>query len=109
MEWIYYLRDNLKRPIITVCLLENENGMFARGIALCSNKDQPCKRIGRTIAKGRAVKALLTKTTSGRITRNEAFDVLDEINLETGYSAKSFYNTIPLEHEKFLFKNNVNI
>lgn len=56
-EYYYYLRDNANRPVVTVCLLA-ENGNVARGIAVCSIKDQPEKRKGRAIAKARAEYAL---------------------------------------------------
>lgn len=63
-EKYYYIRDNIKsdpdglgRPVITVCLIK-DNGIVARGIAICSNLDQPCKKTGRTIAKTRAIFAL---------------------------------------------------
>lgn len=56
----------MKRPIITVCLLRNWRGeQLARGIAICGGADNPCKQIGRTIAKGRAVKALVHKKRWG--------------------------------------------
>ena len=52
-EKYYYIRDERKRPIITVCLVraERANGNdIARGIAVCSEKDSPCKKVGRAIA-----------------------------------------------------------
>lgn len=60
----YYMRDDKKRPVQTYCLIINKNnldGEHARGMAFCSEKDQPCKKIGRAIASGRAVKALKEK------------------------------------------------
>jgi len=59
----YYLRDNERKPIITVCLLaylDREKGPLvdARGVAVCSPLDQPVKKKGRGIAYSRAIKAL---------------------------------------------------
>ncbi len=46
------------KPYVTVCVLETEDGRIARGISICSIKETPCKRIGRKISHGRAMKAL---------------------------------------------------
>lgn len=50
--------------VATVCIVTriNERGFHetARGVALCSPKDQFYKKIGRAIAKGRALHALKT-------------------------------------------------
>ncbi len=59
-QFFYYLRDKKNRPIITVCLLK-ANGDIARGVAICSDKDNPCKKTGRKIAKDRAIYAMKTK------------------------------------------------
>lgn len=51
----YYYRDEKKRPIITTCLLVDDEGVVSKGAAVCSALDVPCKKIGRAIAKTRAV------------------------------------------------------
>ncbi len=72
-EYYYYERDTeTGKPVITRCLIVN-NGHHARGTAICSEKDNFCKAIGRAIAKGRAVKALKTGQTTNHIARAEAF------------------------------------
>ncbi len=72
-EYFYYLRDGLKRPVVTVCLLRlaehtRKNGTVVvsdsgdaiiRGVAICSNSDYPCMKTGRNIAKGLALKAFV--------------------------------------------------
>lgn len=59
-ELYYYHRDVNYRPVETVCLLSTSNGEhYSRGIALCSPEDSPCKKFGRKVARGRAMKALL--------------------------------------------------
>lgn len=52
----YYHRDENNRPIKTFCLL-NEPDLTVRGQAVCSEKDHPNKKVGRSIAHGRALKA----------------------------------------------------
>lgn len=93
-EYFYYLRDGRKRPVVTVCLLElarhtKKNGtvvvsdsgdaVIVRGVAICSNSDDPCMKTGRNIAKGRALKAFVRKESGDLVTRDEAKDVLNEI------------------------------
>jgi len=61
MERYYYNRDKWQRPVETVCLItDGEN--FARGVARC-NLELDCisKKLGREIAKGRAVKTMISK------------------------------------------------
>ncbi len=73
---------NLQRPLIyysnesTVCILiprrvwsvkekrEEIPVILARGVAVCSSKDRYIKRIGRAIARGRAIQALWNKNSS---------------------------------------------
>lgn len=52
-----YERDEKRKPVVTRCLLYN-GGHTALGQAICSEKDNPCKKVGRAIAEGRARKAL---------------------------------------------------
>ena len=53
----YYLRDKDKRPAITICLLR-EGTFVARGMAICSHMDQPCRKKGRKQATKRAKRAM---------------------------------------------------
>lgn len=66
-EKFYYVRagktdDTKGVPIATVCLTETEDG-WARGVAICSPEDNASKRVGRAIAKGRALLAKETGET----------------------------------------------
>ena len=65
-EKYYYLRNKENEPVLTACLLK-EKDQIARGLAICSFQDSPCKRIGRAIAKGRAKKALKRQESSNGI------------------------------------------
>lgn len=54
----YYIRDPHNRPVVSVCLIDDGEGAVARGVALCSDMDQPCRKTGRGIAAQRAQAAL---------------------------------------------------
>ena len=101
-ELFYYLRDDKNRPIITVCLIAVEEGTLARGVAICSDKDQPNKKIGRAIARGRAIKALKRKKMGDGINRNEAWEIMERLGVPFTY--KSYYNTFAFSWEEFLFE-----
>lgn len=74
----YYFREGYTNaPVVTVCLVEKDN-IVARGIAICSPKDRPCKKEGRRLARSRALKAFYSKEDSQSIARWEADEVLDE-------------------------------
>jgi hypothetical protein len=55
--YYYYDRDEDRKPMTTHCLLNND-GILSKGIARCSEKDSPCKKLGKSIAYGRAVQAM---------------------------------------------------
>ena len=75
MEKFYYLRDANNIPIITICIaLDVDSGDFARGMAICSTKDNPNKKEGKRIARRRAIRALGSKTTSLPIKDSRAID-----------------------------------
>lgn len=62
-EYIYYIRDHDNRPMVTVCLIRNKDGMYARGIAICSlSETGPDKSVGRMYAHGRAMRAFKKAT-----------------------------------------------
>jgi len=102
----YYRRDRLANaPVITICLVE-ENGIVARGIAICSMVETPCKSEGREMAKKRALAAFDSKNTSMPIVRWEAEYVLydfDDASPAPNY--KSEYRPLLTEFEqKILWK-----
>jgi len=97
-EKYYYIRDEQNKPVITVCLIQNENNI-ARGFAICSKKDQPCKKVGRAIAKTRAVFALNSGKSNLEMNRKG----LPLIAFNFGFP-KSYFNPELTEHEERLFK-----
>ena len=68
-----FLYDKKGRPIVTICTLaSNTLETFSRGIAICSMQDIKagtfCKKMGRTVARGRAMMALETKESACPVT-----------------------------------------
>lgn len=101
-EYIYYVRDNQNRPMITVCLLKNDDGILSRGVAICSLKETgPDKAIGRMYARGRALRAF-KKAKNGNpyqtslVNREEAYKsimkAIRPILPMEFYQAKCVYN-----------------
>jgi hypothetical protein len=70
----YYIRDIKKRPIITVCLIENFDGQWCRGISICSKHDNPVKKIGRVKAYGRARQAMVKKMNIKKLKNKNDFE-----------------------------------
>ena len=62
----YYHRDETGKPKSTICLI-SENGWLARGVAICSDRDNFNRKVGRAIAMGRAAKALKNMESSDEI------------------------------------------
>jgi len=111
-EKYYYIRDNVKsnpdgngRPIITVCLLKIADDI-GRGIAICSDQDIPCKKVGRAIAKTRAIYALAKEKDSCEIGRwdLENIQLVAENFGFNGYF-KSFFDPDLTNYERKLFDN----
>ena len=52
----------------TICLLiEEQGGVVARGVSVCSPKDQFVKKTGRNKALGQALRAVAHKSNRGRL------------------------------------------
>lgn len=56
--YFYDTTGEHRRPMVTICRIRTDEGEYAYGWAVCSERDLPCKRIGRAIAQGRALAAL---------------------------------------------------
>jgi hypothetical protein len=90
----YYVRDENKRPMVTVAVADFDNdGTVCRGIAICSQKEMPVKKVGRDIARGRLIKAFVNKMNTMPIQRMN--DVVDLYDVEF----KSAYDDEPTEYE----------
>jgi hypothetical protein len=94
--YFYYMRDEENRPVITCCYIITPDGC-ARGMAICSDADNPNKKVGRQIAEGRAFRALV---------HQKSFDPIRDSEAETkdGPIFKSHFNppTLSYLEEKFL-------
>ena len=103
-EYIYYVRDKHNRPMITVCLMRDKDGHFARGIAICSLQETgPNKAIGRMYARGRAKRAFKKAITgkiwqSSPVNRKEAYasimKAIQPILPLDNFQVKSIFNPI---------------
>jgi len=109
-EIYYYLYDRNKKPVITFCL-GYKDGTMAKGVAICSKKDNPCKKYGRKEARNRVLEALGTKKSNKQVFRNRAKVVMCSIPKWYNYFDdvdnyyKSQFNVKPSnEFEKKLFK-----
>lgn len=94
----YYIRDNGK-PVITVCLLWTGSSL-SRGVAICSDKDNFCKKTGRNIAKRRAGQAAFYKVICSRMRRtsvSRALQLMEKNGLDTLY--KAVFNPFPTDFE----------
>ena len=101
-EYIYYIRDNYNRPMVTVCLIRDENNRYARGVAICSLKETgPDKKVGRMYARGRALRAFKKATVGEQekwslVNREEAYRSLLKANRPIlpmeFFEAKSIYS-----------------
>ena len=100
----YYIRDGRNRPVITVCLLKIGK-QLSRGVALCSDKDNPCKKTGRNIARGRAEQAMFNEMNCNALNRLDLFSVQEIIKKE-GMNPfhKAIFNPVPTNFEHKLLK-----
>lgn len=104
-EFYYHLRDARNRPVVTVCLLV-EGRALARGIAICSPKDNPKKALGRAIAKGRALKGFVEGRTTHLVKRREPMHVQASVGLLIPFQFKSYGTDNPWfpDHEAGFLK-----
>jgi hypothetical protein len=64
----YYFRNKKRSPVVTICIIEN-NGIYSRGIAFCSEMDNSNKSVGRSIAFKRALQSIIKKQDLYKINR----------------------------------------
>jgi hypothetical protein len=108
-EYFYYLRSDpmlnrktgkleIGKPIITICLIVDKSDgdlEIYKGVALCSEKDEPCKGTGRDKAMGRAMQVAFKRAvreipiskdlgilTFDPITSQNAFSVISRVGKE---------------------------
>lgn len=91
----YYIRDFQKRPMVTVAIASDEDGIISRGIAVCSWKDHPVKSLGREIAWERLRNAFLSEKNSEPI--------------ETHWRLPDLFTTDDEYEEVFQFKSEYDV
>ena len=101
-EGYYYGRDTENKPRVTVCILRNSIGEIARGVAICSRLDNPNKKIGKAIARGRAEKAMNQEKSTDVIDRSEARNIMGFCltNYHNQIIRKSAYNPALIDIER---------
>lgn len=66
----YFIRSPKNNaPVITVALCGTSLAKFARGVAICHDSDQVCKKVGRSIAVARAKHAFHKRLVKAPIKR----------------------------------------
>ena len=82
------------------------SGWLARGVAICNDKDNFNKKIGRAIAKGRASKALKTMKSGDEINLKRDHELAILMKLPAGIEkVKSCYDPFLTDYEKTLLGN----
>jgi len=109
---VYYLRDTNRenRPVVTVAVCKTDEGVYARGVSICSSNDPVAKTTGRSIALGRLKKAIARKTNfdpinhqTDNIKQITSLKLDKEVNLEE-FKYKAAYNTELISFEKKLLE-----
>jgi hypothetical protein len=103
--YYYFFRDSMNRPMVTACIIAGPNGI-GRGISVCSNGDNPEKKIGKEIAKRRALKAYWEKRNGDRIKCEYSKKIIESTNYfkdrkrNNKGELKMEYNPQLTKHEK---------
>ena len=105
-KYFYYLRNKMNEPVITICLGFDCDDIAYRGISICSAKDNPIKKRGKSISFGRMIKAFHNEMNSDEIDKDEPMNVLisvrENMNEETEklfFNEGSFLNTFSYKSE----------
>ena len=105
--YFQYFYDEKRQPRITVCYLdvyESGENITAIGIALCSMRDQPNKKIGRHIALGRAKKAWFSFNKACVVQREYAWHVMGACDIDSYPAWKSLIVRTDKTRPSFRYK-----
>jgi hypothetical protein len=100
----YYLRNKVGHPYATVCLKANAEGVYARGIAICSANDSINRAEGRKLAYARVIIAMELKESSRPILKSDSATIAEFLE-DTDFSCKAEYNATLCEREESLFNS----
>jgi hypothetical protein len=93
-------------PVITVCLVKVKEDVYVRGVAICSAKDNPCKKEGRNQALKVALEMKDLPHTEFYPTTIGFF--LNPIMKDSGYVKEAFHKYgISSKSFKFAFKQGI--
>jgi hypothetical protein len=79
----YYLRDKLKHPRITVCLLHKHDGEYFRGISVCSYREPVNKENGKDIALDRALFSYKFNVNFDKIKTKYCKKIIEDVSIST--------------------------
>lgn len=103
-EVLYQIKNKNDEVVTTTCLLFGENGnLISRGVAIRSLIENKEPTTGMDKARGRAIKAMIRKKSSGPVRRAEAYKALQtavtDDPMDVRFLVKSEYNPemTPLE------------
>lgn len=91
-------------PAVTVCLIKIEENLYARGVAICSAKDNPCKKEGR--AQALKVALEMKKSPHGGFYPNTIGFFMNPIMKDSGYVKESF-RKYGIKDFRFSFKQSI--
>lgn len=105
----YYVRYNDNRPFACVALAAHPEGRFCRGVSICSEKDQFCRKVARQLAYGRLCKAFGKGQTLDPVVTGDflwrSTERLDAFYNATGIGYKTGYNVQLTEYEQKLVES----
>ena len=99
----YY--DKKGRPLVITCTTKHSNGIYTKGIAICSDTDIRngtfTKARGNKIARGRSEKAFEEQQSCNQILRDNIVEVVEAGGLldNPKYLYKQQYNILPGAHQ----------
>jgi hypothetical protein len=97
----FYIKDSEGKPRITRCIVQDENGNVGVGTAICSYLDSPNKKTGRTIAYGRALKALAHNKSYAPIARDKARNIIQETLHRMGEFISTEFKGLFVPHHQY--------
>ena len=104
--YFYYLRNAQNAPVVTVCIGFDNDKKAYRGVSVCSDKENPIKRKGKSIAKGRMLKAFNTGINDLMVDRDESTDVLFNVQENMDKAAEDIF-FISRSINTFMYKSEV--
>jgi hypothetical protein len=106
MNTYYYYIRNAEKNIIGTVAIARVNGTVVRGVAITGTGEQPARKIGRAIAKGRLRKALGTKSSCLPIGDKMRERLVSCAPHAKFFKCKAGYNITPTSYESNILEKN---